>query len=168
MIIDFSKKTAYDIYMAYHSFHHRLIRQKRFRHILFGSMLFSVIIAFLIVPIERSHPNATIKSFSDGLWWVVQTVTTVGYGDTTPVTELGRLIGIVMQILGTVMFGTIIAMISSSMGRSQEEMYWTRLFDRLDTIMGRVEKVEKETVYLVKSEVETDQGNINPKKSKTK
>jgi hypothetical protein len=116
-------------------------------------MIFSVLIAFLIVPIERMSESATITSFSDALWWVVQTATTVGYGDVVPVTELGRLLGIVMQILGAVMFGTLIAMISSSMGRSREEMYWTRLFDRLDTIYGRVDRVEQETRYLIKTEV---------------
>jgi len=133
---------------------------------LFGSMIFSVLIAFLIVPIERNSEAGTIKSFSDGLWWVVQTATTVGYGDITPVTELGRFLGIIMQILGTVMFGTLIAIISANMSRSQEEMYWTRLFDRLDTIMGRVEKVEHETQYLIKSEVEATE-HKRPVKKKT-
>lgn len=139
--------------MIFHSFHHRLLRQRRFRQMLIISIIFSLVVAFLIVPIESTAENGTIRSLSDGLWWVVQTATTVGYGDVTPVTGIGRLLGIIMQILGTVMFGTLIAMISSSMGRSQEEMYWSRLFSRIDDITKRVEKVEHETQYLVKSDV---------------
>ena len=140
--------------MHFQPIHHRLFRQRRFRQILFASMMLSVFIAFIIVPIERLSEKRTIDSFSDGLWWAVQTATTVGYGDVTPVTDLGRFLGIIMQIMGAVMFGTLIAMISSSMSRNQEEMYWGRLFDRLDTLSDKIEKMEHETRYLVKSEAE--------------
>jgi voltage-gated potassium channel len=35
------------------------------------------------------------KSFSDGLWWAAVTALTIGYGDLTPVTTAGRIIGVV-------------------------------------------------------------------------
>ncbi|HCU65984.1 MAG TPA: hypothetical protein DF774_09515 [Rheinheimera sp.] len=34
------------------------------------------------------------KSFADGLWWATVTSLTIGYGDLTPVTTAGRIIGI--------------------------------------------------------------------------
>lgn len=34
------------------------------------------------------------KTFADGLWWATVTSLTIGYGDLTPVTPLGRLVGI--------------------------------------------------------------------------
>lgn len=34
------------------------------------------------------------KSFSDGLWWATVTALTIGYGDLTPVTVTGRIIGV--------------------------------------------------------------------------
>lgn len=142
--------------MHIHSFRHRILRQRRFRQMLFGSILLSVLFAFIIVPIERSSPIRKIDSFSDGLWWAIQTATTVGYGDEVPVTDAGRFIGLFMQLLGTVMFGSLIAIISSSMGRNQEEMYWNRLFERLDYLNTKIEKMDKETKYLVRSEVDTE------------
>lgn len=34
------------------------------------------------------------KSFADGLWWAAVTALTIGYGDLTPVTVVGRMAGV--------------------------------------------------------------------------
>jgi voltage-gated potassium channel len=44
--------------------------------------------------IESPHEDAQITNLIDAFWWVSATVTTVGYGDIVPVTEVGRLFGI--------------------------------------------------------------------------
>jgi len=124
-----------------------------------GSALLSLCIAIIIVPIEKTSSERSIDSFSDGLWWAVQTVTTVGYGDVVPITEVGRFLGICLQILGAMMFGSLIAIISSSMNHSKDEMYWNRLFTRLDTLERKIERIEQETRYLVKSDVEPEEKN---------
>ncbi len=49
--------------------------------------------------VERSA-NPEIGSVGDGLWWALVTITTVGFGDITPVTTLGRFIGGVMMVGG--------------------------------------------------------------------
>jgi voltage-gated potassium channel len=142
--------------MKYHAVHKRLLHQRRFRKVLIASSILAVVIAFIIVPIEKAAPNSTIQNFSDGLWWAIQTITTVGYGDVTPITELGRILGIIMQVLGTVMFGTLVAMIGSSMSRNQEEFYWERLFQRIDQIDEKVDNLERTTKFLVKYDIEND------------
>lgn len=141
--------------MKIHSLRQRLLRHRRFKQMLAGSVLLSIIISFLIVPIESRANNASITSYSDGLWWTVQTLTTVGYGDVTPVTEAGRFIGIFMQILGTMLFGSLIAIISSSMSRNQEEFYWERLFERVSQLDQKIENIEKETKYMIKHELDS-------------
>lgn len=124
---------------------------------LLGSIVLSIIISFLIVPIESTANNAKITSYSDALWWTVQTLTTVGYGDVTPVTEAGRIIGIFMQILGTMLFGSLIAIISSSMSRNQEEFYWERLFERISQLDQKIENIEKKTKYIIKHELDPEE-----------
>ena len=42
---------------------------------------------------ERTAPSANITSADDALWYSVVTMSTVGYGDQYPVTDLGRVIG---------------------------------------------------------------------------
>ncbi len=133
--------------------HKRLLKQRRFRQALVGSILLALILGWLIVPIEQGQPGSSIRNTNDGLWWAVQTLTTVGYGDVVPVTLAGRAIGIIMVVLGAVMFGVIIAMISTSMSRSQEEFYWTRLFERLDRLENDLKSLRKETGFLLKDTV---------------
>jgi voltage-gated potassium channel len=49
----------------------------------------------------------------DALWWGVVTLTTVGYGDVTPVTTEGRIAAMVLMLLGIGLFGAITATITS-------------------------------------------------------
>ena len=48
-------------------------------------------------------------SSGDGLWWSVQTVTTVGYGDIVPETDTGRLVGAVVMLTGIALVGYVMA-----------------------------------------------------------
>ncbi|MBX2801455.1 MAG: ion transporter [Myxococcales bacterium] len=54
-------------------------------------------ISFFLIEVEH---NPDIRSLSDGLWWAIVTITTVGYGDVTPVTGLGRIVAGSLMIVG--------------------------------------------------------------------
>ena len=69
----------------------------------------------LMVEVERSAPDATIKSGGDALWWALTTVTTVGYGDTYPVTTEGRIIASVLMLIGIALFGAMSAIVTSKL-----------------------------------------------------
>jgi voltage-gated potassium channel len=55
---------------------------------------------------ERPDPHANIVSASDALWWAYVTITTVGSGDQYPVTNQGRLVGILVMTTGVGVFAT--------------------------------------------------------------
>ena len=58
------------------------------------------------------HKN--YPSIGSGLWWAVQTVTTVGYGDHTPVTVSGRLVAALVMLVGIGFLTVITAAITST------------------------------------------------------
>ncbi len=59
-----------------------------------------------ILRVEQHAPGANITSASDALWYVVVTISTVGYGDQFPVTTAGRTLGAVIIVIGVGIFGT--------------------------------------------------------------
>ncbi|MFJ3585654.1 potassium channel family protein [Streptomyces sp. NPDC090127] len=62
---------------------------------------------------ERGAPGATIRTFGDALWWAAETLTTVGYGDVTPVTPVGRIIAVGMMACGVALLGAVTGSFSS-------------------------------------------------------
>lgn len=58
--------------------------------------------------------NPKISTWLDTIWWAVATVTTVGYGDVSPVTDIGKIIGIFMMIIGTALFWSYTALFAGA------------------------------------------------------
>ena len=67
------------------------------------------IILFSSLLILEVEPNQQLKTFEDALWWSIVTSTTVGYGDIFPVTFRGRIIAILLMVLGIGTFGAFTA-----------------------------------------------------------
>ncbi|HWV47940.1 MAG TPA: potassium channel family protein, partial [Microbacterium sp.] len=59
-----------------------------------------------VLAIEEHAEGANITSASDALWYTIVTISTVGYGDTYPVTDAGRMFGVLVIIVGVGIFGT--------------------------------------------------------------
>jgi voltage-gated potassium channel len=59
--------------------------------------------------VERSHPGTNIVTFWDAVWWAMETITTVGYGDHHPTTPLGRVVAGGLMIAGIALVGVITA-----------------------------------------------------------
>lgn len=69
-------------------------------------IVWTVLLIFVAaVPINLVEPNIT--SYEDALWWAVVTATTVGYGDISPETGLGRIIAIILMLFGIGLIGMV-------------------------------------------------------------
>jgi voltage-gated potassium channel len=60
-----------------------------------------------MLAIEPQSPEANITTAQDALWYMVATLSTVGYGDQYPVTTQGRLLGAFVILTGVGIFGTL-------------------------------------------------------------
>ncbi len=69
-------------------------------------------VTFYLVEVK---PNAAVNGIVDGLWWALVTITTVGYGDITPVTLLGRIVGAVMMVAGMGTLALFAGIVGSSL-----------------------------------------------------
>ena len=75
-----------------------------------------LLITTFVMSAERGH-NPELDSFPDALWWSIATVTTVGYGDVVPVTQVGRAFAYVLMIGGIGLFGALTANFTSILVR---------------------------------------------------
>jgi voltage-gated potassium channel len=78
-----------------------------------SALFISYVAAIQITISERTVEGSNIKTFSDGLWWAVTTVTTVGYGDRYPTTTEGRLLAVLLMITGISLVGVITASVAA-------------------------------------------------------
>lgn len=69
-----------------------------------------ILSSFLVLMVEKDVGN--IKTAEDALWWTFISVSTVGYGDYYPVTDVGRIFASLLIMSGIVGFGTIVSYLS--------------------------------------------------------
>jgi voltage-gated potassium channel len=78
-----------------------------------ASVLLIFVAALAVLDAERSAPGATITTFGNALWWAFVTITTVGYGDFSPITITGRLIAGALMLGGVALLGMVTATLAS-------------------------------------------------------
>jgi len=61
------------------------------------------------------------KSIPDSIYWAIVTTTTVGYGDITPTTELGKILSSIMMITGYVIIAVPTGLITVGMARYKDD-----------------------------------------------
>ena len=91
---------------------------------------------------SRSSPGAVqatidtgdFKTFWDGVWWAVVTVTTVGYGDVYPTTVGGRIVAIVLMLTGIGFLAVLTATVSSRFVKQERSEETTTITDALARI----------------------------------
>ena len=89
---------------------------------------------------REDYPNVWL-----GLWWAVQTVSTVGYGDVTPTHVGGRLIAAVVMVSGIGFITVVTASITAVFVESARRRMGPEgtLDQRLDGIATRLERIER-------------------------
>jgi voltage-gated potassium channel len=95
--------------------------------------------------LERGHGSRPPTSTADGMWWAISTMTTVGYGDYSPVTEGGRVIAAVVMLVGIGFVAFLTAAVAQRFVAQIEEptpAWEDRVIDDLREIKARLAAIE--------------------------
>ena len=96
------------------------MKNKTRRQYLLAILAFLVFYAALLailVLCEKDQPGAHIHTFAGALWYSLVTISTVGYGDVTPVSHGGHVIGIIFLLMSmgilVALFGSVVSVLTS-------------------------------------------------------
>ena len=70
--------------------------------------------------------NPKVERYIDAIWWSFATATTTGYGDITPATDGGKILGIFLMLMGLALFSVYTALFAETIISNKE------LFNRGD------------------------------------
>jgi voltage-gated potassium channel len=87
--------------------------------------------------------HGNFPTIGTGLWWAVQTVTTVGYGDDVPTTVAGRLVAAAVMLFGIGLLTVTTAAITSTfVAQSRREVANAVTVEQFHQIDQRLERIE--------------------------
>ena len=107
--------------------------------------LLALLTTFIVVvagAAQATFDAGEFHSIWDGVWWATVTVTTVGYGDLYPKTVGGRLIGIIVMLVGIGFLSVLTATIASHFVRTERPD--DEIIERLDRIEYELRRLRAE------------------------
>ena len=138
-----------------------IFNSRRLRTILAALVFFIAAFGYLFYV---SEPQ--VETFGDGIWWALVTITTVGYGDITPLTTLGRVVAGLLMLLGLGLIATITAIVSAKFiqnyvdGHTNDDVL--EKLEELETEIEKIEELEDNVLGKLK-ELETEVDELNKK-----
>jgi len=110
-----------------------------------GTTLFTAFVTTTLAGVLMAAIDPAYKNPWVGIWWAWQTVTTVGYGDIVPVSFAGRLLAIVLMLLGIAFLSLLTANFSAyfiSRGTNQVVKAEDQILKALQDVQKRLDKIE--------------------------
>jgi voltage-gated potassium channel len=77
---------------------------------------------FAVLQFEFQDPTANIKDAADVLWWLIVTMSTVGYGDFYPLTVGGRFMAALLMFVGIGLFSMLAGVFADTLGSAAIEV----------------------------------------------
>jgi len=110
-----------------------VLANKRFElYTLLFLLAFIVITAGIAIYVLEEKLNPNIDSLFDALYWALVTISTVGFGDISPVTTEGRSISMIIIISGIAMISFATSVIVSAFSEKLNEVKESRTVDRIN------------------------------------
>jgi len=128
LIAIFPKFRVIRLFKLYHYMHgtsslFKALTKKRFEFIFLGYLLFGIVFSFgsLFYVLEFGI-NKELHSYLDAIYWALVTVSTVGYGDISPVTDIGKIISMFGIVFGIAMISFVTSVMVSAFSERFDEL----------------------------------------------
>jgi voltage-gated potassium channel len=95
-------------------------------------LLFIVATSGIAIYVFEEKANGDINSLFDALYWALITISTVGYGDISPVTPEGRVVSMLVIIAGIAMISFVTSVFVSSSSEKLDELKENRLIEEIN------------------------------------
>ena len=122
-----------------------VLRKRTFTLIGITSLITIALSATLVYAFER-HTDGPIQNLPDALWWAITTITTVGYGDTYPISYTGRGIAAFLMLTGISLFGLLTAKIAAFLVEEEKQ---ESVDPQLSEILKRLTYLEEVNTQLL-------------------
>jgi voltage-gated potassium channel len=93
------------------------------------AVMYIYVLSLAVYATERHAPGASITSYGDALWWAMETISTVGYGDFVPITVPGRIYASMLMLGGMVIVGLTTATVVSFLGERVQTAHRAALLE---------------------------------------
>lgn len=133
-----------------------IMREKNsFKAVLFILVILIILSASGIYLVENKAQPEHFGSIPKAMWWAVVTLTTVGYGDVTPITTAGKILGAIITILGVGLAALPAGILASGLANElnqrremTEAQFRTHLIENDWDFEQHVEEIEKIRIEL--------------------
>jgi voltage-gated potassium channel len=116
-----------------------VFNSRRLRTILGALIFFVLLFGYIFYLIEDN-----VNTFGDGIWWALVTVTTVGYGDITPATTVGRFVASALMFLGLGLIATVTAIVSAKFVQNFVDHHTNDdVLEKLEEISDEINELKK-------------------------
>ncbi len=117
-----------------------VLRHRGFHYVIVVAIVIVGVGALAVYHLEQGV-NPAIGAVGDAVWWAVVTATTVGYGDVSPVTGEGRVVAVLLMLVGIAVIGVFTATVSSFFFEQQRENEHARIDGRLKAIEEKLDQL---------------------------
>jgi voltage-gated potassium channel len=94
--------------------------------------------------VESVVDTGDFHSLWDGIWWAVVTVTTVGYGDMYPTTVQGRIVAMVVMLVGIGFLSVLTATIASHFVKTERGAETTEIMATLKRVEAELAELQRQ------------------------
>jgi voltage-gated potassium channel len=106
--------------------------------------LATIFLTVIAGAVQSTIDASEFKSFWDGVWWAVVTVTTVGYGDLYPHTVGGRIVAMGLMFLGIGFLAVLTATVASHFVQVDQGEGGDKILETLNRIEAEVAELRQE------------------------